>query len=483
MLKQSLQQGMRQQLSPLQIQMIRMLESTSLEIEECIQQEIDDNPVLEEVDADSRREELPDENKDLPGENSTDDDADFNLSDYQSDDTPNYKLRANNYSDEEQRESPLSQSASLHDTLIEQLHMKSMPEEVCTVAEYVIGNVDRDGYLRREPQAMADDILFQTGKDTPPDVVEKAVTVVQSLEPAGIGAADLHQCLLLQLKRKPVTPSITDALTVLTDVFDDFSKHHYDKIMKRYNFSEDRMRRLVAEVVKLNPKPGNTFDADSEGNLQIIPDFMVENEEGELILSLNDKNVPQLAISQDYSDQLEEFSKNKTHLNEDSKNAALFIKQKIDSAKWFISSIKQRQETLRSTMQAIVNKQKEFFLTGDETKLRPMVLKDVAAVTGYDISTISRVSNSKYVQTDWGVFPLKFFFSESMSTDTGEEVSNTEIKVILRECVENENKREPYTDDQLAEILQQKGYIIARRTIAKYRKQLNIPVANQRRTL
>ena len=480
-----LTQSLQQKLSPLQIQMIRMLESTTLEIEERIQQELDENPLLEEVEGEtSRREELPSENEDHDETDSAYDDADFRMSDYKTDDdTPGYKLNDNNYSDEERKESPLAESVSLHDLLHDQLRLKNIEEDIEELAEYVIGNIDHDGYLRREAESMVDDYMFQTGKQVPDEKMRDAVKAVQSLEPAGIGAYDLQECLLLQLERKKQNTPVANARKILENNFDDFSKKHYDKIMKKYSLSEDSLREVIAEIVKLNPKPGSSFDSSmGSTSVQIIPDFTVECEDGELVLSLNDRNIPELRISEDYANQLESLSKGK-NMTEANKNAALFIKQKVDSAKWFISSVKQRQETLRKTMQAIITKQHDFFMTGDETKLRPMVLKDIANATGFDISTISRVSNSKYVMTDFGVLPLKSFSSESMTTVDGEEVSNKEIKKILEECVQNEDKRSPLTDDRISEILKEHGYVIARRTVAKYRKQLNIPVASLRKEI
>ena len=485
MLKQGLQQTMQQKLSPLQIQMIKMIESTTMEMEERIQQELDDNPALEEAEGgDTRREELPDENRGMDDGAGMDDDADYSMSDYRTDDTPSYKLSANNYADEERRDAPITESASLHEFLVDQLHLQNVTAEEAQNAEFVIGNVEHDGYVRRTPREMANDVTFQTGRRVMEDDMKKALALVQTLEPAGVGAPDLQTCLVLQLQRKKPTIEIKNAIAILQNNFEDFSKKHYEKIMRKYALEEEDLRGVIAEIVKLNPKPGSSWDNSiSSTSVQIVPDFMVEEENGELILSLNDRNIPELRISQEFADQLDELSRNRKNQSEDSRNAALFIKQKVDSAKWFINSIKQRQETLRSTMQAIVNKQRDFFLTGDETRLKPMVLKDVAQVTGYDISTISRVSNSKYVLTDWGVYPLKFFFSESMATDSGEEVSNTEIKKILQDCIGNEDKRNPLTDDRLSEILQSKGYVIARRTVAKYRKQLGIPVATLRKEI
>ncbi len=485
MLKQGLQQSLQQKLSPLQIQMIRMLESTTLEMEERIQQELDENPVLEEVEGECRREELPSETEEHDVTDSAYDDADFSMSDYKTDDdTPSYKLRDDNYSEEDRRDSPLAESVSLHDLLHDQLRLKNIGKEIEELAEYVIGNIDHDGYLRREAESMVDDYMFQTGKQIADEKMREAVAAVQSLEPAGIGACNLQQCLLLQLQRKKQTPAVVNAIKILDGNFDDFSKKHYDKIMKKFNLEEEDLRNVVSEIIKLNPKPGSSLDSSmGSTSVQIIPDFIVECEDDEIILSLNDRNIPELRISQDYVDQLEMLTQSKKGMSEDRMNAALFIKQKVDAAKWFISSVKQRQETLRCTMQAIISKQKEFFKTGDETKLKPMVLKDIANATGFDISTISRVSNSKYVMTDFGVFLLKDFFSESMTTEDGEEVSNKEIKKILEECVQNEDKRSPLTDDRLSDILKEHGYVIARRTVAKYRKQLNIPVASLRKEI
>lgn len=484
MQKQTLQQSLQQKLSPQQIQMIHMLESTTLEIEERIQQELVDNPVLEEVESDTRREELPTENTDFNETDGAYDDADFSMSDYKTDDTPNYKLNANNYSgDDEQRESPLTESESLQDHLTEQVRLKNLPDNIAELAEYVVGNLDEDGYLRRSAESMVDDLAF-AGKTVTDEDMKTAIEAVRKLEPAGICAYSLQDCLILQLKRKKPSLAIKNAISILDECFEDFSKRHYDKIQKRFGIEDDLMHDVMIEVSRLNPKPGAGWESSYEGNsVQITPDFIVETDGDTITMSLNNDNIPELRVSEDYNSQLEELNKNKSNLSDDMRNGALYIKQKIDSAKWFINSIKQRQDTLSATMQAIINKQRDFFLTGDETKLHAMVLKDIATVTGYDISTISRVCSKKYVQTEWGIFSLKFFFSESMQTDTGEEISNREVKSILEECIKNEDKREPLTDDRLSEILKEKGYIIARRTVAKYRTQLNIPVANMRREI
>ena len=481
MLKQNLQQKLQQKLSPLQIQQIRLLEIPVLEMEEKIKQEIEENPALEEAPENDFKDELP-ENDVL----NTGDNEDFTLGDYQSkDDIPDYKLTTNNYSDEERKEGiPLSIGSSLHEYLIEQLHLKMLSEKEMELAEYVIGNIDQDGYLRREEEAMADDYSFSSGKFEEREAIAHAVKIVQELEPAGVGASDLQECLLLQLKKKVQTPDIHLATAILENSFEDFIRKHYDKILKRYAISEEQFKQAIAEIVKLNPKPGSAWETVLEENsVQLIPDFILEDDNGTLILSLNNKNIPELRVNRNYAEMLEEYSSNKENQSREMRDAVLFVKQKLDSAKWFINAVKQRQETLQNTMQAIVKRQKEFFLEGDETKLKPMILKDIADDTGYDISTISRVSNSKYVQTDFGVYPLKYFFSESMQNDQGEEISAMEIKTILEECIQSEDKRSPLTDDKLAEILQEKGYVIARRTVAKYREQLNFPVARLRREM
>ncbi len=481
MLKQNLQQKLQQKLSPQQIQTIKLLEVPALEMEERIKQEIEENPALEEVPENDFEDELPENDVLNSGDN-----EDFTLGDYQNEDNiPDYKLTTNNYSDEERREGvPLATGSSLHEYLIEQLHLKMLSGKEMELAEYVIGNIDQDGYLRREEDAMADDYSFLSGQFEEKEAISRAVKIVQELEPPGVCATNLQECLLLQLKRKIQTVDIQLAKEILETGFEDFIRKHYDKILKRYAISEEQFKRAIAEIVKLNPKPGSAWESVLEENsVQLVPDFILENDNGNLILSLNNKNIPELRVNRNYAEMLEEYSSNKENQSREMKDAVLFVKQKLDSAKWFINAIKQRQETLQNTMSAIVVRQKEFFLEGDETKLKPMILKDIADDTGYDISTISRVSNSKYVQTDFGVYSLKFFFSESMQNDQGEEISAVEIKTILEECIQSEDKRSPLTDDKLSEILKEKGYVIARRTVAKYREQLNFPVARLRREM
>jgi RNA polymerase sigma-54 factor len=481
MLKQSLQQKLQQKLSPQQIQVIRLLEVPALEIEERIKQELEENPALEEDPENPFQEEFPVNDVLNSGDN-----EDFTLGDYQNEESiPDYRLTISNQGSNDKKEDiPFSIGSSLHEYLMEQLHLKFLTPQQTELTEYVIGNIDQDGYLRREVDAMVDDYSFQSGICVAEEDMKEAVKIIQEFEPAGVGATNLKECLLLQLTRKEPTASIQLAIDILTGSFEDFIRKHYDKILKRYSITENDFKEVVSEIVKLNPKPGSTWESILEENsIQLIPDFILENIDGELVLSLNNKNIPELRINRNYAEMLDEYTNNKDNQSKEMRDAVLFVKQKLDSAKWFIDAIKQRQDTLQRTMQAIVERQKEFFLEGDETKLKPMILKDIADDTGYDISTISRVSNSKYIQTDFGVYPLKFFFSESMQNKQGEEISAVEIKTILEECIRSENKRFPLTDDKLAEILKEKGYIIARRTVAKYREQLNIPVARLRKEL
>jgi len=486
MLKQSLQQRLQQKLSPQQIQVIRLLEVPALEMEEKVKQEIEENPALEEGEDISSQEDSLSEDGNDNGQDDFQDYEDFSLGDYKNeDDIPDYKLHLVNSNDDEKKdETGYASGSSLHEYLTEQLHLKTLDKKTEELAEYVIGNIDQDGYLRREVESMVDDYSFQQGVQVEDKEMEEAVKTVQKLEPAGVGATNLQECLVLQLKKKKANSHITLAINILESSFEDFSKRHYDKIIKRHSVKEAEFKDAVAEIIKLNPKPGSSWVSVLEENsVQLVPDFILENQEGELILSLNNKNIPELRINRNYSDMLEEYTKNKSNQSKEMKDAVMFVKQKLDSAKWFINAVKQRQETLQRTMQAIIKRQKDFFWEGDETKLRPMILKDISDDTGYDISTISRVSNSKFIQTDFGIYPLKYFFSETMQNDQGEEISTMEIKTILQECINAEDKRDPLTDDKLAEILKEKGYIIARRTVAKYREQLNFPVSRLRKEI
>lgn len=483
-LKQQLQQKQQQRLSPLQMQVIKLTELPNIELEERIKQELVDNPALDEGHDDSDDFKNDDEHDDFDdaGEITQEDIA---LGDYLTeDDIPDYRLTSNNSSAVAREDIPFSSAESLHESLIDQLHLTELNADDAKIAEYIIGSIDENGYLDRPLNAISDDLLFQQNIDVSHDKLKIILEEVQGFEPAGIGARDLQECLLLQLKRLPENESVDRAIRILDRHFDDFTKRHYDKIKKALNVDDDQLKQIIQVIVSLNPKPGNNWgDALSLTMNTIIPDFIVEAYNGELFMSLNNRNIPELRVNREYSEMLRGYSENKKGVSSDTKNAIAFVKQKLDSAKWFIEAIKQRQDTLQRTMQAIVDLQYDFFLTGDESNLKPMILKDIAELAGYDISTVSRVSNSKYVQTNFGVYPLKYFFSESMQTEGGEEISSREVKAILKECIEAEDSKKPLTDDKLTDILKEKGYIIARRTVAKYREQMNIPVARLRKNL
>ncbi len=485
MLKQRLQQKLLQKLSPQQIQMIKLLEVPTLQIEQRIKKELEENPALEEGSED---EDVPDE--DIEEEEFEDNDKDqeeFTLDDYiEEDDIPDYRLQANNYSkdDDKRAEIPFSAGSSFHEHLETQLGLRDLTDKQKILGEYIIGNIDEDGYLRRELVSIIDDLAFLQNINATEQELEEVLKIIQDLEPAGVGARSLKECLLLQLIRKDKTqPQVKLAYSILDSYFEEFSKRHYDKIEARMGISEEDLKSAIDEVLKLNPKPGGVYsDPFSKIAQPIIPDFILEHSEDGFELHLNSRNLPELRLSNAYNEMLRSYSKSKNN-KKDMKDAVFFVKQKIESAKWFIDAIKQRQNTLLLTMNAILEYQQEYFIDGDETKLRPMILKDVAEMTGLDISTISRVANSKYIQTHFGILSLKFFFSEGLQTDSGEEVSTREIKRILQDCIDNEEKRRPLTDERLTEILQEKGYQIARRTVAKYREQLNIPVARLRKEI
>jgi RNA polymerase sigma-54 factor len=484
MLKQRLQQKLLQKLSPQQIQMIKLLEVPTLQIEQRIKKELEENPALEEG---AEEDEVPVDGEEEEFEEKDKDEEEFTFDDYlEEDDIPDYRLQVNNYSkDEEKRnEIPFSVGASFHEHLESQLSLRDLTAKQKILGEYILGNLDEDGYLRRELENIVDDLAFLQNVETTEEELEEVLKIIQDLEPAGVGARTLRECLMLQIEKRDITqPSTRLALTILDSYFDEFTKRHYDKIVLRLGISEDDLKDAIDEILHLNPKPGGVYsDPYSKTSQPIIPDFILELTEDGFDLHLNSRNLPELRLSSAYSEMLHSYSKDKSQKKE-MKDAVLFVKQKIDSAKWFIDAIKQRQNTLLLTMNAILEYQQEYFIDGDETKLKPMILKDVAEMTGLDISTVSRVANSKYVQTHFGIFPLKFFFSEGLQTDSGEEVSTREIKRILQDCIENEQKRRPLTDESLTDILQEKGYLIARRTVAKYREQLNIPVARLRREI
>ncbi len=485
MLKQGLQQKLQQKLSPSQIQVIKILEIPTLEMEERIRQEVEENPALE-VDFDKDEQSLDNETTDEDSQYNSEEEFDFQDYLNDEDDIPDYKLIANNKSkDEKYQHIPFTVSSTLREYLLEQIGLLSLNQEDTELAEYIIDNIDEEGYIRRDSEAIADDLIFQSNIETTEEEIEKLIGIIQKLEPAGIGARDLQECLYLQLQRKDKTKEIELAIKIIEEYFEEFSRKHYSSIIRGLKITDDELKLLIDEITKLNPKPGSSFGGTKlEDTLStIIPDFLVENNNGNLTVSLNNSNVPYLRINASYNNMIEDYIGNKKNQSKEMKDAVTFAKQKIDNARWFIDAIRQRQRTLLATMSAIVNFQREFFLEGDETFLRPMVLKDIADITGYDISTISRVSNSKYVQTSFGVFQIKYFFSESLIKHSGEEISTHEIKKIMLECIEEEDKQNPMSDERLVKKLKEKGYKIARRTVAKYREQLNIPVARLRKSI
>lgn len=479
MLKQRLSQKLLQKLSPQQIQMIKLLEIPTVQLEQRIKKEIEENPALEEG-ADGEESDI------VEDDNQNDNDQDeFSLDDYLEDeDIPDYRLQSRNYSsgDDQKQEIPFSAGTSFHEFLASQIGLRSLDEKQEILVDYILGNIDDDGYLRREIENIVDDLAFSQNITTTEEELLEVLNIVQDLEPAGVGARDLRECLMLQLVRKDQdSTEIKNATLILDKHFDEFTKKHYDKIKTRLGLSDKKLKDALDEILKLNPKPGGSFsDPLRKDSYHIIPDFILEFNEDGLEISLNSRNVPELRISRTYAEMLEAYSASKDKTKKQ-KEAVSFVKQKLDSARWFIDAMKQRHNTLLLTMNAILDFQTEYFLEGDEKKLKPMILKDIADMTGLDISTVSRVANSKYIQTHFGILPLKYFFSEGLQTDTGEEVSTREIKSILQDCIKKEDKKKPLTDEKLTEILQSKGYQIARRTVAKYREQLNIPVARLRK--
>jgi RNA polymerase sigma-54 factor len=479
----SLQQKLLQKLSPQQIQVIKLLEIPTLLLEQRIKKELEENPVLE-LEQDGQE---PEEDNEIRDDDTPDTDVDndeFTFDDYydEDEDIPSYKLNVNNYSkDDVYVDIPFSVGTSFHEFLYEQLGMVKLTEEQSQLAEYIIGNIDDDGYLRRDLSAISDDLAFNQNVEVTEDELYKILKVIQEFDPPGVGARDLQECLLIQIRKKHGDIQHV-AYNILNDFFDEFTKKHYSKIQNRLELSDKELKDAIDLILKLNPKPGSSYSNPlNKSNQHIVPDFILENIDGELILSLNQRNVPDLKINDTYLEMLKALGQN--HKEKNKKEALQFVKEKLDSAKWFIDALQQRQTTLLVTMSEIINLQHEYFQDGDETKLRPMILKDIAERTNLDISTISRVSNSKYIQTHFGIYPLKYFFSEGLQKDDGEEVSTREIKKILQDCIDNEDKSKPLTDDKLALILKKKTYNIARRTVAKYREQLGIPVARLRKEL
>ncbi|MEN9929746.1 MAG: hypothetical protein RLZZ231_1667 [Bacteroidota bacterium] len=487
MLKQNLQFKLSQKLSPQQIQLMKLIQLPTLAFEQRLLEEMNENPALEagneleefeKDDFDSQ-----DDYDEFDGNESIETD-DINIDEYLSnDEIPDYKLQANNFSeDDDERESPFASPVSFHQDLINQLNTFILTDADREIAEFLVGSIDDMGYIRRSIQDIVDDLAFTQAIYTDEKNVERMLQVIHELEPSGVGARDLQECLLLQLKHKTPTEYIELASDIVTQQFEAFTKKHYDKLLQKYGISNEQLKKAIHEIEKLNPKPGGSFTGNNKITENIVPDFAIRINDGELELTLNGRNAPSLHVSKDYQEMMQTYKDSKDK-SSSQKDAVQFIKQKLDSAKWFIDAIKQRQETLFVTMNAIMHFQKEYFLEGEETSLKPMILKDIADMVGLDISTVSRVANSKYVDTPYGTKLIKEFFSEAMKNDQGEDVSTLEIKKILKNVIEEEDKHKPLPDDQLAEILKGKGYPIARRTIAKYREQLDIPVARMRKKI
>lgn len=484
MLKQHLQFKLSQKLSPQQIQLMKLIQLPTQQFEQRVAQEMEENPALEggkedveEFDDNFSNEEFDDDNEHIDAE-------DINIDEYLSDDDiPEYKLQANNYSaDDEDKQVPFASGTTFSEYLQSQLSTVQLTEEEEEIAYFLVGSLDESGYLRRPLKDLIDDLAFTQNIYTTEEVVEKVLLEVQELDPAGVGARDLQECLVLQMERKTPTASTELALRILEESFDAFSKKHYDKLMQKFEVTPDELRNAINEIERLNPKPGGAYSGNTRMIEHIVPDFTIRIVDGKLELTLNGRNAPELHISKEYTNMLQGY-KEAEEKSKSQKEAVQFIKQKLDGAKWFIDAIRQRQQTLFVTMNAIMHYQEEYFLSGDERKLRPMILKDIADEIGMDVSTVSRVANSKYVDTPYGTKLIKEFFSEAMKNDQGEDVSTREIKKILEITIGEENKKKPLTDDKLAKILKEKGYPIARRTVAKYREQLDIPVARMRKEI
>ena len=470
MLKQGLELKQTQKLSPLQIQTIKLIELPTQELEQRIRKELEENPVLDENTSNDR-----DEEEDGPRE--------VSLSDYKEDDSiPSYKLRVNNYGkDERPQYNTFSVTESFTQSLMDQLGFRNLTEHQHAVAAFIIGSLDDDGYLRRSIESLVDDLAFRAGIETDEKEVTDMLKIIQEFDPAGVGARDLRECLLLQIRTLKQTPEVINATKILTDYFTEFTNKHFQKIIARMGIKEEEMKAAMAKILKLNPSPGGQIDDSyNDQAQQIVPDFVLTLENGDLKLTMPRFSIPELRVNKKYADILMEAANSSER---EKKEAATFVKKKLDSAKWFVEAIKQRHNTLESTMKAIIDYQHDYFMDGDESHLKPMVLKDIAERTGFDISTISRVVNSKYIETHFGIYSLKYFFSEGLENQEGEEVSTRELKKALQECVDNEDKHHPLTDDQLVSVMSSKGYKVARRTIAKYRDQLNIPKARLRKEL
>lgn len=486
MLKQNLQLKLGQKLAPQQIQLMKLIQLHTLEFEEELERELEENPALEKV-TDDKKEDYDNLGNDYEDEGTESIETDFNVDEYLYDDEPSYKTASSNYSPDDEEfdnESLLTEGQTIYDYLLEQIRLSNISDEELKIAEYLIGNLDNDGYLRRDLKSIVDDLAFSQGIYTDIPKLEYILeNYIQKLEPAGVGARNLQECLLLQIEKKVSdNPNVGIAVSILKNQFDALSNKHYSKIIQRYNIDEEQLKDVLEEIAKLSPKVGGNFDTQTITiNQEIIPDFIIQVKDNEVIPMLNNKNAPTLRVSNEYKEILETYSNDKS--SPEHKQAALFIKQKLDAAKWYIDAVNQRQNTLIQTITAIAKMQKEYFITGDEKNIKPMILKDISDITGFDISTISRVVKSKYADTPHGIVYLKNLFSDSLTNDEGEEVSTKEIKNHLQEIIDKENKKKPLTDDALVTALKEKGYNIARRTIAKYREQLNIPVARLRKEL
>jgi RNA polymerase sigma-54 factor len=493
-LSQSLQQKLLQKLSPQQIQLMKLLQVPTANLEERIKEELEENPALEQGE-EGQEDELTDNTKDEFESSDDDEVMDGSEDEYENidiaeyvndgdDEIGDYRMKDENYPEmDDGKVIPIKNEVSFYEMLIDQLGMLDLDERRFKVAEQIVGSLDDDGYLRRDLSSIVDDLAFRQNIMTDETEVEEIIKLIQQFDPPGIGARDLQECLLLQLERKTSEGvGVELAIKVLSKYFDEFTKKHYEKIQRGLELTDAQIKEVINQIIKLNPRPGGNIGEVNKAQSYIIPDFFILNNAGKLELTLNSKNAPDLRISEGYRDMLKDYDKG-AKKDKRQKEAVMFIKQKIDSAKWFIDMIKQRQATLYNTMHAIMKHQEEFFLTGDETEMNPMILKDIAEITGQDISTVSRVANSKFVQTEFGTYRLKFFFSESLSTDSGEEVSTREVKKILSNMIEAEDKKKPLADETLTDMLNEKGYNIARRTVAKYREQLNIPVARLRKEL
>lgn len=487
-LKQQLELRLQQRLAPQQVQFIRLMELNNLELEERVKQEIIDNPALDEVIKRNDGEDDSPSKEDIATNDEDGSNEDISLGDYFSeDDIPDYKISQyeNDHSEGYKGDIPFLSDSSIQEHLFDQLAFLELSDIEEKIAEYIIGNIDDDGYLRRPLQMISDDLIFQAGLDIDVYTIEKVLDKIKEFDPAGVAATSLQECLMLQLERlESSEENVIIAKEIITNHFDDFSKKHYDRIGKALGLDKELLKKVIKTLTQLNPRPGNTWNSSfGDTYNQISPDIFIEENNGEVTFSLNDCNIPELRVNQKYIDMYKDYTSNKANQTKETRETLLFVRQKLDSAQWFIESVKQRQITLSNIMAVILSIQKDFLITGDDRDLRPMILKDIAEVTNYDISTVSRVLNGKYMQTRYGVYSLKHLFSESLQTNDGEEVSSKEVKKILVDIIENEDKKQPLSDNEICAILCEKGYKIARRTVAKYREQNNIPIARLRKEL